>query len=645
MSKTINGLLRTLCLIGLALLSTSALASISVTLSPSPASPQPLATTITWTATVTDSSGGGHEFQFSVAPNGGPAAIVRDYRTINSFQWTPSMKEGTYTITVVARNISTGGTASASAPFTATARLINGHAAVYPASNPLVAFFTTASCQVPNFMRVRFTPTSTVPPGGITASMTTNLVSCRFQVGSKNPDNTSMNFYIAGMYPSTTYNMHWETVNPKGQILHVGTDYPFTTGSVPSNITFPTITVPIPAEPPSSNTAPILLHGYLGAVLTATDLSGNVLWYYPQLVGQLTRTEVGGKMFVLDSHQTNLYNNILQEIDLAGNVTLETNTQRINEQLAQMTDPFTGMPRRSVNQFDHEIRRLSTGNIAVKASSEMLVTNAAQCGTDSHGNPKTCDVLGAQVLILNPNLQIVWAWDAFDFLDINRPANIGEVCVQGDGGCPVFFLAPTANDWLHANSIQLTEDGSLLVSVRDQDWVIKINYANGTGDGSVIWKMGYQGDFTMIDPPSSPLCTTPAQKQEYAWFTHQHDANFEFGGQSVFTTFDNGNLRIRSCDKHGNSRAYALTVDEANLTATPLLIQDLGSHSVGLGTAEVIPGSSNYHFENGYIVPGLYSRSQEITPQGTAAFEMDSENTLTYRSYRMQDLYTPAPPL
>ena len=100
-----------------------------------------------------------------------------------------------------------------------------------------------------------------------------------------------------------------------------------------------------------------------------------------------------------------------------------------------------GMPRRPVNQFDHEIRRLPNGNIAVKASSEMLVTNAAQCGT-TNGNPNTCDVIGAQLLILNPNLQIVWAWDAFDFLDINRPANLGEVCHQGDKRVPGDLSCP-----------------------------------------------------------------------------------------------------------------------------------------------------------------------------------------------------------
>ena len=258
------------------------------------------------------------------------------------------------------------------------------------------------------------------------------------------------------------------------------------------------------------------------------------------------------------------------------------------------------------------------------------------------GMPNTCDVLGTEVLVLNPNLQIVWAWDAFDFLDISRRASLNEVCTQASLGCPVFFLASTANDWLHTNSVQLTADGNLLVSLRDQDWVIKINYANGKGDGSVLWRMGPFSDFTMINPPTSPLCTTPDQQQEYAWFTHQHDANFQFGAESVLTVFDNGNLR-RRCDRGGNSRGYVLTVDETNMTVTPLLIQDLGDYSLGLGSAQVIPGSSNYHFENGEIA-GPLSQSIEITPQGTTAFEMDSENIYTYRSFRMQDLYTPAPP-
>ena len=156
--------------------------------------------------------------------------------------------------------------------------------------------------------------------------------------------------------------------------------------------------------------------------------------------------------------------------------------------------------------------------------------------------------------------------------------------------------------------------------------------------------MGYQGDFTLNNPPTSPLCTTPAQQQEFGWFTHQHDPNFEYGAQSVLSLFDNGNLRINSCDVGGSSRGYVLSVNEASRSVTPILVQVAGGYSVGQGTAQLVPGSSNYHFNNGALEPGPFTKSVEITPTGATAFEMDSQDILTYRSYRMQDLYTPPAP-
>ena len=629
MTRTINCRLRIPCLLGLALVSTSALATISVTLSPSPAGPQPVGTVITWTATVSDTAPGTHEYRFTVGPAAGPFQIVRDFNLPNTFAWAFSQTEGTYKVRVVVQNTSNQTSAYAAVNFAVTSRRLNGVDAVTSTTNPLVALFSAPPCDIHNTVRVRFNLL------GSSVSQTTNAIPC-------SPTN-SANFYIAGMYPNSVYQMHHETVSPLGTVVQIGSTLTFTTGSIPANITFPTTSVPIPAGPPSSITAPILLQGYIiNAVPTATDLSGNVLWYYNQIVAYVTRTEPGGRIFVINSPKNSLYNATVMEIDLAGNVTLQTNAKRINEQLATMTGP-NGQPRRPITQFDHEARRLSNGNIVVKAASEMLVTNAGQCGT-TNGVANTCDVIGTQVLVLNRNLQVVWAWDAFDFLNIGRRASLNEVCKQTSGGCPAFFLAATANDWLHTNSVQLTPDGNFLVSLRDQDWLIKINYANGAGDGKVIWRMGYQGDFTMNNPPTSPLCTTPVQQQLFAWFTHQHDANFQYGAENVLTVFDNGNLR-RRCDIGGNSRGYVLTVDETNMTVTPLLIQDLGNYSAGLGSAQVIPGSSNYHFDNGYLQPSPFTKALEITPTGSTDFELDSAGIWTYRSFRMQDLYTPPPPL
>ncbi len=624
-----------IALLFLVIAAVSAEATIRVTLSSSPASPQPVGTTITWTATVSDTASGGHELQFRVATNGRPAAIVRDYSPVASFQWTPSKTEGTYTIRVVARNLSTSLTASTSASFTATSRLVNGLAAVNTTSHPLVALLSAPACQVPNLMRVRFTPTGAVPAGGITAAMTTNSVPCRVDITSKTQDRSSMNFYIAGMYPGTTYQMHWETTGPTGKVLFTGRDLSFLTGPLPTDVTFPATTVLVPATPPTSVSAPILIHDYYSAdgssviVPTATDLSGNTLWYYPLPVSLLTRTEVGGNFFILYVGSTNPYLQIMREVDLAGNTVLETNAQAINEQLV-------ALGRRKINAFHHEARRLPSGDIVLLGSDEMLVTNA-QGGTVQ--NP--VDVLGAQVIVLDRDLQVKWAWDAFDFLDITRVANLGEVVYAG--WLPIHRLRPVANDWLHANSVQQSSDGNFIVSLRHQDWVIKINYANGAGDGHVMWRMGYQGDFTLLNPPTSPLCTTPDQQDAFQWFSHQHDANFQRNGNTILSVFDNGVLRVAKCDTNGNSRGYVLSVDEAKLQATPILISDLGNYSVALGASELIAGSPNYHFESGWIVPGPYSTSTEIAPGGVVAFALQEANVLTYRSYRMQNLYTPAP--
>ena len=326
MTKTISGLLRTLSLVGLAFLSTSALATISVTLSPSPAGPQPVGTVITWTATVSDTATGTHEYRFSVGPAAGPLAIVWDFNLSNSFQWAFSQTEGTYQVKVVVQNTSNQTSAHAAGNFVVTSRRLNGLDAVTPTANPLVALFSGPPCKVGNTVRVRFNQV------GSSVSQTTNAIPCSAT--------NSANFYIAGMYPNSEYQMHHETVSPSGMIVQTGATYTFTTGSIPAGITFPTMTVPVPAGPPSSDTAPILLQGYIiGAVPTATDLSGNVLWYYHQIVGDLTRTEPGGRMFVINSPKSSLYIATVREIDLAGNVTLSTNAQRINEQLATLTGP------------------------------------------------------------------------------------------------------------------------------------------------------------------------------------------------------------------------------------------------------------------------------------------------------------------
>ena len=595
-------------------------ASVTITLSPSLSSPQMLGTSLLWTATVQNPAPGHtYDYQFSAALQG-QNQIVRDFNLNNSFTWVPFTVEGTYVVTVVVRDI-TQQPYIIYAPVSTQYMLLPwvsspGGSVVNSTSHPLVALFSAGPCTSGHFMRVRF------HQNGAQASMTTNAVPC---------SQSSANFLVAGMLPSTEYMMHWEEF--ANNFENSGPDLSFTTGPLPRDAPRRHTQVLVP---PSQHDAafPVVLFHFLPPVgqplaawPTATDLSGNVIWYYP---GELlfTRGEVGGNFFSLS-------NFVLAEYDLAGNETLETNVEILNEQLAAKGYPV-------MTSFNaHETRRLPNGNILLLGARDE-VSLRYQGGAPG----KPVDILGDMVLVLDHNMQLLWAWDSFAHQDLSRASTLGDICVQNSGaGCPAFNPAfNQANDWLHTNAAQLTNDGNILLSERDQDWVIKINYNNGAGDGRVLWRMGPFGDFTILNPPQTP-CGDP---QVYPWFTHQHDAAFQIQTNSlnVFTVFDDGNLRHKQCGA-GNSRGMVLYVGEAARTVYIATQADLGQYSPALGSAQLLispPNSIYASFGNGLLNnPGHAAQSVEVDLNGNIVYNLQSD-AYSYRIYRMQDLYTPTLP-
>jgi hypothetical protein len=273
--------------------------------------------------------------------------------------------------------------------------------------------------------------------------------------------------------------------------------------------------------------------------------------------------------------------------------------------------------------------RLPNGHTLTLGTTERLLTNVQ--------GPGTVDVLGDVILDLDQNFQVTWTWNSFDFLPNSRKAVMGETCTSLS--CGPVYLASVANDWTHFNSIfYMPKDGSLVVSARNQDWILKINYQSGTGDGSLIWKLGRQGDFAMVSSDPWP------------WFSHQHDV--EFDGTN-YDMFDDGNTRV-AWTGGGNSRGYVLSVDETAMTATPVLLSDLGAFSQWWGSAQRL-SNGNYHFLNpclgpaGSTVtpclnnPGIHtSTSVEVQPDGTKNYTI-LWNSWAYRSFRLSSLYVYVP--
>ena len=630
-------------------------AQISVNVVPNLAPPQQVGTLIVFTANASGGSGN-YDYQFTVGRPGARTLIRQDFDSNTTFAWNPSQKEGEYMIGVTARDLANKTLrASTATVFSVTPTLVGGQQAVHSTVHPLVALFSAPLCPVGQSMRVLFYEAK---PGSV--KFVTNDQSC---------DNaTSMNFYIAGMYPTSQYTMKWQTTDAHGHIVSTGQPLSFTTGAIPSNVALPS-PIFVPASSPNlippEKSYPILLHSFTPGfgsdfVIAATDAAGKYLWYSPMLISNAPRTEVGGLFFSNQNGDPSPtipdpYAEQIQEMDLVGDLVWNTNAEIVSEQLVAMGKP-------PVTGFSHELRRLPGGGLLTIGSEERLIANANQCGATG-GVPNTCDVLGDEVIVLDKNLQVTWAWDAFDqgtytsstgtHQLVDQPAVLGEVCTQGGNGCPPFYLAPIGNDWMHSNTVSLAADGNIVLAVRHLDWVIKLNYANGSGDGHIMWRMGPNGDFTLTTINTQGT----ADLGTFPWFSHPHDAEFafndqSFGGVQVFSAYDNGNTRRAKVNPHAHSRGQIYAVNEPALTANLNINVDLGVYSLALGTAQILP-DGNLWFQSGAVgaAQGVPPYVQEAEADQSAnllfilqvGLPTSSQHALEYRCFRMPSLYAGTP--
>lgn len=194
---------------------------------------------------------------------------------------------------------------------------------------------------------------------------------------------------------------------------------------------------------------------------------------------------------------------------------------------------------------DHELAVLEAGPYA---GAWLLLTGALE---QVAGEPYR----GAGIVVLEPEGAVLWDWSAH-----GEPGD----GVSIDPLLPYSRLGPAGLtlDWLHANAVRplLDPDGTqaFLLSLRSQDWLVRVE-----PDGSIGWRLGHEGDFTLVDLEGTPLPDTE-------WFSHQHDPHViaHDGVRTELVLFDNGN------DRPGGepffSRAVRLLVDVDAGTATLL---------------------------------------------------------------------------
>ncbi len=506
-------------------------------------------------------------------------------------------------------NLNAGGSSGAAGLSLALAgtgvSLAPGSALVETTNNPLVASYTYAPLSAGQ-MSVDFGTSTSY--GRSTSAFATLAISGTGLV------------LVAGMRANTTYHLRASVLHPDGS-TETDQDHTFTTSSFPAS-SLPTLSVTANGTPQPGieliNAAIGTNRGYLQAY--ATDLQGDLIWGYNyadrarnSIIQPIKLLSNGDFVLAISDPSTSPVPGsltgstiALREINLAGDPVKEISGDQLNQRLAAANFNLT------VYAIHHDIAVLPNGHWIVIANTVKDV-------------PGTGNVIGDVLIDLDPTLHPVWVWNEFDHLDINRrPTNFP--------------------DWTHSNALLYSpSDGNLLLAIRHQGWLIKIDYTNGSGAGDILWRLGAGGDFTLLNG------TAPID-----WFSGAHQPAFvgpATSGVFSLSMMDNGYHREISpgtyCNEVSGVPCYTsvpiFSIDEKARTATLDFQQkfpDAQYSFFGGGTTPLANGNLEYDL----CVQNKANSEVDEVPltQGnnpSPVWQMKSTGENLYRANRIPSLY------
>ena len=337
---------------------------------------------------------------------------------------------------------------------------------------------------------------------------------------------------VAGMRSNTLYHMRG-VITLSDASRFADRDQSFISGTLPA-AQLPDVTATTAAgmKPQSGIEMVNILSQNKPVPVFATDLFGNVIWSYQfqgtssdsiqpiKLLpnGHFAVVITPGSMAPLFPAPPAGTIDVIREIDLAGTTIREISIADLNTKVKAAGYALT------LEVFHHDVLPLANGHW-------IAIANTFKPFTNLPGFPGTTNVLGDVLVDLDENFNPVWVWNEFDHLDVNRHP----------------FMFP---DWTHTNAVVYSDDGNLLVSVRNQNWLVKVDYRDGVGTGDILWRLGYQGDFTLQGD------TDPTD-----WFYAEHAPSFVTSsttGKFSLVLFDNGNDRVFSLQCNVSASGGAL---------------------------------------------------------------------------------------
>lgn len=251
------------------------------------------------------------------------------------------------------------------------------------------------------------------------------------------------------------------------------------------------------------------------SMLLALDPDGEIVWtfHHDFRISGIARLPNGNLFF----HQVNHHS---FEIDLLGNVVRSWVAAR------RPAGPVPGAIPIDVQSLHHQPHLLPNGNFLAMAANTRVIKNYRSSDSDPEAPRANKGVVADKVIEFTPEGDVVWAWDSFEHLDVNR---IGYHTFEPFWDTRGF---PNHADWTHGNGVHHDpRDNGVLISLKHQDAVLKVDRA-----GKIQWILGHHKDWSAA---LRPRLLTPVG--DLVWFWHGHNPRVTSNGTIIM--YDNAILQ------------------------------------------------------------------------------------------------------
>lgn len=324
-------------------------------------------------------------------------------------------------------------------------------------------------------------------------------------------------------------------------------------------------------------------------LIVAINTAGEVVWYYKtdMRVSGITTLRNGNIFF-----QTVLNQSI--EIDVLGN---QVNVW--GAALGARPLPKGVIPVQAVT-LHHTPDEMPNGNFLGLQAFPRQIDNYYTSEYDVNAPRKTQTVIGDEIIEFTREGEVVWRWNAFDYLD---PLKIGYETFS-----PYWWVRgfPGALGWTHGNGVYYDErDDSVLVSFRKLGAVVKIDKKTKEIKWILARDVGWSPELRkkLLKPIGD----------NFQYFHHQHnprvtpDGNLIVFNNNMFQAIPFTGEKVKS-PAESLSNAIIYEIDAEKMTAKVVFATptepESGCHVWATGDAHMLPKTGNVLVDFAMCFPG-----------------------------------------